>query len=193
MGPEIYGGITAEMKSQRKSLFIASTNQGKIKEFRQFFSHLPINIYTQPETISVNETGGSFSENAHIKALEVARITGEWALADDSGLSVLALNGAPGIHSARYESSDERRVKRLLNELEAATTRTATFIAVICIASPDNLILLEVEGRCEGIITKEPVGEFGFGYDPVFEVNGTGLTFAQMDIQEKGYVILNSM
>ena len=168
-----------------KRLIIASGNQGKIHEFQGLLSALPLNVEPQPAGLDIEETGASFAANARIKALAVAAACGEWSLADDSGLSVTALDGAPGVHSARYASTDPERIARLLNALGEAQDRSACFIAALCLAAPDGRVLLEVEGRCEGSITTEPRGNGGFGYDPVFEVAGTGLTFAEMPLSEK--------
>ncbi len=168
-----------------KRLIIASGNQGKIHEFQGLLSALPLNVEPQPAGLDIEETGASFAANARIKALAVAVACGEWSLADDSGLSVTALDGAPGVHSARYASTDPERIARLLNALGEAQDRSACFIAALCLAAPDGTVLLEVEGRCEGSITTEPRGNGGFGYDPVFEVAGTGLTFAEMPLSEK--------
>ena len=174
-----------ERNSTKTCLVIASGNLGKIKEFRKFFDCFPFKILGQPVGFEVNETGQTFAENARLKALAVARETGEWSLADDSGLSVETLAGAPGVHSARYAASDEQRISRLLSEMELCKNRAAYFSSSLCIASPDNEILLEVEGQCQGLITKAPRGKSGFGYDPVFEALETGLTFAEMEPEEK--------
>jgi len=115
----------------------------------------------------------------------VAKATGHWALADDSGLSVTALNGAPGVHSARYAPTDPERIQKLLAALLNCPQRGAYFSAALCVAAPDGQVLLEVEGRCEGQITKVPRGDQGFGYDPIFEVTNTGRTFAEMPLAEK--------
>jgi XTP/dITP diphosphohydrolase len=136
----------------------------------------------------VEETGDSFAANARLKAETVARATGCWALADDSGLSVSALGGAPGVHSARYADSDEARIARLLRELEGASDRTAQFTAALAVADPSGTIRLEVEGICPGLILEEQRGDGGFGYDPVFFVPDAGLTYAEMDKQLKGRI-----
>ena len=96
-----------------------------------------------------------------------------------------ALDGAPGVHSARYANSDPERIQRLLNALKNCSKREAHFCAALCIAAPDGRVLLEVEGRCQGRITTAPRGDQGFGYDPIFEVKDTGLTFAEMALAEK--------
>jgi XTP/dITP diphosphohydrolase len=120
----------------------------------------------------------------------VARATGCWALADDSGLSVEALGGAPGVHSARYADSDSARIERLLRELSdvgasSPTVRSAHFTAALALANPQGEIVLEVEGICPGTILEAPRGSGGFGYDPVFFVPEAELTFAEMPHSQK--------
>ncbi len=173
------------MSGHERRLVIASGNQGKIREFKQLLSGLPIQVEAQPDGLDVDETGSTFRDNARIKAKVVARLTGAWALADDSGLSVDALAGAPGVHSARYAPTDQERIAKLLNALNGVADRSAHFCAALCIAAPGGELLLEVEGRCDGSIASEPRGDDGFGYDPVFEVTGTGRTFAEMTPNEK--------
>jgi XTP/dITP diphosphohydrolase len=128
----------------------------------------------------------------------VAKATGQWALADDSGLCVDALGGAPGVHSARYAESDQARISRLLVELAAANgcidpeqgqgNRRAQFVAALAVADPSGAIQLEVEGHCPGEILTSPRGEGGFGYDPVFYVPEAGQTFAEMAKELKGRI-----
>ena len=168
-----------------KALVIASGNAGKIREFQGLLQALPVTVRPQPEGLEVEETGSTFAANARLKAQAVAATTGEWALADDSGLSVDSLDGAPGVHSARYAPTDPERIARLLKALNGSEQRQAHFCAALCIAAPDGSVLLEVEGRCDGLITASPRGEQGFGYDPIFEVAGTGRTFAEMPLAEK--------
>ena len=168
-----------------RTLVIASGNAGKIREFAGLLEHLPLTVQPQPEGMEVEETGLTFAENARIKARAVAAATGHWALADDSGLSVEALDGAPGVYSARYAESDPARIARLLQELGTTDNRSAYFSAALCIAAPDGSVLVEVEGRCDGLITTAPRGAEGFGYDPIFEVLGTGQTFAEMNRESK--------
>ena len=168
-----------------KALVIASGNAGKIREFQGLLQALPVTVRPQPEGLEVEETGSTFAANARLKAQAVAATTGEWALADDSGLSVDALDGAPGVHSARYAPTDPERIARLLKALNGSEQRQAHFCAALCIAAPDGSVLMEVEGRCDGLITASPRGKQGFGYDPIFEVAGTGRTFAEMPLAEK--------
>jgi XTP/dITP diphosphohydrolase len=172
----------------RPALVIASGNAGKVREFSHLLAEVGLEIRPQPEGLEVEETGATFAENARLKAAAVARATGCWALADDSGLSVSALGGAPGVHSARYADSDTARIARLLRELEGAGDRSAGFTAALAVADPSGAIRLEVEGICPGVILQEPRGTGGFGYDPVFHVPETGLTYAEMDKALKGRI-----
>lgn len=162
-------------------LVIASGNPGKVREFGHLLAELQLEIRPQPEGLEVEETGDTFAENARLKAEAVARATGCWTLADDSGLSVAALGGAPGVQSARYAPSDAERIARLLRELEGSGDRSARFTAALAVADPSGSVRLEVEGTCEGVILDSPRGQGGFGYDPVFLVPSTGLTYAEMD------------
>ncbi|MBM5818393.1 MAG: RdgB/HAM1 family non-canonical purine NTP pyrophosphatase [Cyanobacteria bacterium K_Offshore_surface_m2_239] len=179
-------------------LVIASGNAGKVREFAALLAALPLEVRPQPEGLEVEETGATFAENARLKAEAVARATGCWALADDSGLAVEALGGAPGVRSARYAATDAARIARLLGELAVATDqrrtaglppdRRAAFVAALALADPAGVVRLEVEGRCEGVIAEAPRGTGGFGYDPVFLVPELNLTFAEIDKATKGRV-----
>ena len=173
-------------QQSRTTLVIASGNAGKIREFDQLLAPLGFTIEPMPAGLDIEETGTTFAENARLKAVAVAQATGHWALADDSGLSVTALGGAPGVQSARYASSDAARIARLLRELAGAADRSARFSAALAVAAPDGTVALEVEGHCPGLILEAPRGEGGFGYDPVFFVPEAGLTFAEMDKALKG-------
>ena len=172
------------------SLVIASGNAGKVREFGELLAELNLAVQPQPDGFEVEETGSTFAGNARLKAVAAARATGCWAVADDSGLSVDALGGAPGIHSARYADSDSARIERLLRELSEAgahdpATRSASFTAALALANPQGEVVLEVEGLCPGQILTERRGEGGFGYDPVFFVPEAGLSFAEMPHSQK--------
>jgi XTP/dITP diphosphohydrolase len=173
-------------QQSRTTLVIASGNAGKIREFAQLLAPLGLAIEPMPAGLDIEETGTTFAENARLKAVAVAQATGHWALADDSGLSVTALGGAPGVQSARYAASDAARIARLLRELAGTVDRSARFSAALAVAAPDGTVPLEVEGHCPGLILEAPRGEGGFGYDPVFFVPEAGLTFAEMDKALKG-------
>ena len=166
-------------------LVIASGNAGKVREFGALLADLGLQTQPQPVGLEVDETGTTFAANARLKAQAVALATGQWALADDSGLSVEALGGIPGVHSARYADSDAARIARLLRELAetgalSPRSRGAWFSAALALANPNGDIVLEVEGHCPGQILEAPRGEGGFGYDPVFFVPEADLTFAEM-------------
>ncbi len=168
-------------------LVIASGNQGKIAEFKKLLDDFPFDLMTQPIGIEIEETGSTFMENARIKAIAVSQATGILSLADDSGLSVESLGGAPGIYSSRYANSDEERIEKLLAELKPFQNRKAKFECALCIASGGKA-LIEVSGFCEGLITLSPKGKNGFGYDPIFEVSGLGETYAEMDHEKKKHI-----
>ena len=168
----------------KTNLIIASSNLGKIKEFRELLSEFPLEVTHQPDGIEVKETGSSFKENARLKALAVSKLSEDWILSDDSGLSVESLNGEPGVHSARYAETDVKRIKKLLENLEPFINRKATFTSALCLACKGT-VLIQVEGRCEGVITRNPRGKEGFGYDPIFEVINLGKTYAEIGIEQK--------
>ena len=168
-------------------LVIASGNNGKIGELKQLLDDFPIDLLTQPVGFEIEETGSTFMENARIKAIAVSQATGNLSLADDSGLSVEALGGAPGIYSSRYASSDKQRIEKVLAELKPFSNRKAKFECALCIASGEK-VLIEVSGFCEGLITFFPKGQNGFGYDPIFEVSGLGETYAEMDHEKKKHI-----
>lgn len=167
------------------TVVVATGNPGKLKEMNTYLAELGWTLVLKPDALDVEETGTTFLENARLKASVVAKATGQWAIADDSGLSVDALDGAPGIYSARYGNTDADRIARLLNALEKAPDRTASFACAIALARPDGTIALETEGYCPGEIAPEPKGNGGFGYDPIFYVPSAGKTFAEMTAEEK--------
>ena len=181
-----------------RTLVIASGNAGKIREFASLLADLNLEIQPQPEGLEEDETGDTFAANARLKAIAVAQATGQWALADDSGLAVTALGGAPGVQSARYADSDPARIARLLAALDGANQdrllagmapdRSARFTAALALANQAGEVVLEVEGHCPGTILEAPRGSGGFGYDPVFWVPETGQTFAEMDKSLKGRI-----
>jgi XTP/dITP diphosphohydrolase len=174
-----------------QELVIASKNPGKIREIRQIYADLPVTILEVPGLPEVVEDGNTFAENARKKAVEIARHTGTWALADDSGLEVDALRGEPGIHSARWSGSgDEGNNEKLLSELREvpAPARTARYRAVVVIAAPDGRVLAEAAGSCEGLIGFERRGTGGFGYDPYFVVPQFGKTMAELPAETKNAI-----
>jgi XTP/dITP diphosphohydrolase len=176
-----------------RTLLIATRNRGKLKEIKKLLANLPVKIIDlsqYPSIETVEESGNTFTDNATLKASGYAGQAGVLTLADDSGLMVDALDGAPGVHSARYAgegASDGERTEKLLRALADVpqAQRTARFISVIAIAQNDGKIVNVSLGECEGQIAAEPLGAGGFGYDPIFIPVGSTLTFAQMESAEK--------
>ncbi|MEG4011480.1 MULTISPECIES: RdgB/HAM1 family non-canonical purine NTP pyrophosphatase [unclassified Microcoleus] len=166
--------------TNNKLLVVATGNPGKLKEMQLYLQDLGWELRLKPEELEIEETGETFIANACLKASEIAKATGEWSIADDSGLMVDALDGKPGIYSARYGSSDADRISRLLKELGNEANREAQFVCAIAIARPDGTIPLQVEGICPGEILHSPRGTGGFGYDPIFYVRAQQQTFAEM-------------
>lgn len=171
-----------------RTILLASRNAGKIREIRGALAGLPVEIVVRGDLPDVLEDGATFQENARKKAVAAARFAGEWALADDSGLEVDALGGAPGVRSARWSGAGpEGNNDRLLKELEGVPLerRTARFRAAVAVAAPDGSIVAEAEGVCDGVIGFERRGKEGFGYDPLFIVPHLGRTMAELAPEEK--------
>ena len=174
-------------------LVLASSNPGKIREFGQLFADLGLRVRPQSDfgVVDVEETGLTFVENALLKAREASRISGLPALADDSGLEVDALAGKPGIYSARYAGepkSDERNNAKLLEELAEITGKARSgryWCALVYLRHADDPVPLMVQRSWEGQILEAPLGEGGFGYDPLFWLPELGKSVAQMDAEEK--------
>jgi XTP/dITP diphosphohydrolase len=175
-------------------LLVATQNRGKAREFQALLAPLNTDICFPSDTglhVEVPEDGDTYADNAGQKALAYARDSGLLTLADDSGLEVDALDGAPGIHSARYAPGhDIDRVEALLAHLRDVPVeqRTARFRCVVVIASPDGETTHSAEGVCEGRIAFEPVGRGGFGYDPVFFLPERNCTMAQLSQEEKNRI-----
>ncbi len=174
-------------------LVLASKNQKKLVEMNDILSHLGIEVCSEAEAgvdIEVEETGTTFEENSLLKARAVMEASGLPAIADDSGLCVDCLNGAPGVYSARYGGeglSDEERYRMLLENMRGQMPRTAKFVSVITCCFP-NGDTLTARGECPGTIAYAPMGEGGFGYDPVFFVPERKKTFAQLTAEEKNAI-----
>lgn len=174
-------------------LVIATRNKGKKQEIKELLKDFPVEIKNLDDFGPIphlEEDGDTFDENAYKKASFSARILGLPALADDSGLIVEVLGGAPGIHSARYageNATDEQRYLKLLDDMEGKSNRKAAFECVISVAVPTGHALT-YEARCEGLIATEPAGSNGFGYDPVFFYTPLNKTFAQITGDEKNRI-----
>ena len=176
-----------------KDLVLATNNSKKLKEIREIlgdtytgtiFSAADFPQYPEPE-----ENGLTFQENAHLKAAYYAERTGHITLADDSGLCVDALDGRPGVKSARYAETEALRIEKLLRELKDVPTkqRTARFQCTICVAFPDGNYFTE-DGLLEGSIATQPRGDQGFGYDPIFLVEGSDRTLAEIPAEQKNLI-----
>ena len=179
------------------TLVLATTNPGKVAEFRALLArHLDLARVTLAtsrdlglDLAPIEETGNTFAENARIKAAALAQATGLPAFADDSGLCVDALDGAPGLHSARWAgaaATDTDRSALLLAQMQDVPTpsRTARFVCAVALSLPDGRVFLE-QAACEGVITRDFQGDNGFGYDPVFLIPEVGRTFAALTREEK--------
>lgn len=175
------------------TLVIATRNPGKTREIRDILKDFPIAVKNLDDfgpIPEVEEDGLTFDENAYKKSSFTARILGMPALADDSGLCVDALGGAPGVRSARYageNATDAENCKKLLAEMQGKENRRAAFQCVISLAVPTGAALT-YEGRCEGVLLESPRGENGFGYDPLFLFPELGRTFAEIPQAEKSRV-----
>ncbi len=176
-------------------LVLATNNKGKIKEIKEIWKGMNIKFYTLEDfegMLPVEESGETFEENAVKKATEVARITGKLTLADDSGLEVDVLNNEPGVKSSRYaddNATDMENIIKLLDKMKDVPPerRGARFVCVVALADKDKVITT-VNGSCEGVISKEPCGGGGFGYDPIFVRMDYGKTFAELDLEVKNKI-----
>jgi len=178
-----------------QSLLLATSNLHKLEEFRAIFSDLPLRLLSLSDihlVVDVEETGSSFAENAQLKARTYAKMSHMLTLADDSGLEIDALGGAPGVHSARYlgrKTSYEERFRVILEQLQGLPVdqRSARFRCVIALAEPSGTIRM-VEGVVEGVIADRPRGSNGFGYDPIFFLPELGKTFAELEPEYKNRI-----
>jgi len=174
-------------------LVLATRNPGKTKEMGELLTGFPVvikNLNDFGPIPEIEEDGSTFEENAYKKASFTAKVLGLPALADDSGLAVHALDGAPGLYSARYAgpgATDEENNTKLLADMAGRTDRSATFICVISIAVPCG-VALTYEGRCEGTIATAPQGTEGFGYDPLFYYPPMEKSFAELSPAEKNAI-----
>ena len=172
---------------------LATHNPGKLKEMSDILARFGVEVVSPGDlgiTVDVEETGTTFAENAMLKAKAICAAAKLPAIADDSGLCVDALNGGPGVYSARYGGGgldDKGRYTLLLNNMRGQTTRAAHFTCSIACAFP-NGDTLTAEGRCDGTIAFAPMGEGGFGYDPVFFVPEKAKTFGQLTAEEKSTI-----
>jgi len=162
----------------RRRLLVATGSAHKLIELQRLFGDLPIDLVTLRDvgiTDEAPEDGATFEENALQKARWYAQASGDWTLADDSGLEVAALNGAPGVYTRRYagpDATDQQNYEKLLTETAGVADRSARFVCTMALIDPVNGSARTFRGECPGTLTTAPRGEFGFGYDPIFEVGG---------------------
>ena len=178
-----------------RKFVVATKNKGKLREIKEILQNFTFDVIPMEEAginIEIVENGKTFEENAIIKARGIQKLTGEIVMADDSGLEVDYLNGAPGIYSARFAgegASDQDRVKKLLGLLKEVPfeNRTARFVCAVAVVFPGESSFV-VRGTCEGYISLKPEGDKGFGYDPVFFLPEYDKTIAQMQAEEKNRI-----
>ena len=169
-------------------IVLGSSNPHKVKEINEIVSNSGIEFILPPDGFDPDETGKTFEENSLIKAKAAWELSHTWALADDSGLCIDALGGKPGIYSARYEETPQKRIDRVLKELNGTENRTAHFTCHMTLISPDGSVALSCEGRCEGSIVEKQRGVNGFGYDPIFLIKGDTRTMAELSDKEKNEI-----
>ena len=178
---------TGAMENKLKIVF-ATGNPHKLQEINEIAKGTGIEFILPPDGFDPDETGLTFAENSYIKAKEAARLSNNIALADDSGLCVEALDGAPGIHSARYAPTVTERINKLLANLADVSNRKAKFVCAMTLVDEFGNILDKEVGECLGQIAKKPSGINGFGYDPIFIVDGYGCTMADMSEDLKNQI-----
>ena len=178
-----------------QKVLIASKNEGKIKEFHQLLLPLGFEVTSLndlPDAPDVEETGETFQENAGLKSEAISNKYHCMAISDDSGLVIDALDGRPGVYSARYageEKDDQKNIEKVLEELKGVPMeeRTAHFVCVLAVSRPGEATFF-VEGQCHGLIAEAPAGDGGFGYDPIFLIPEKGKTFAELSSEEKNLI-----
>jgi XTP/dITP diphosphohydrolase len=181
------------MTTGDRTLLVATTNAGKLREIAEILAGVPLTLVTLDDCEPVEEpeeTGATFAENARLKARYYSQATGLVSVADDSGLEIEALDNAPGVHSARWYGSDFAVKFRMIQELlqaRGASRSNARFVCHVAVARRDE-ILFEAQGTVEGVIVAEPKGENGFGYDPIFFYPPLGRTLAELDSDQKSAV-----
>lgn len=171
-------------------IVLASSNKHKVQEINDIVKSLniPLEFILPPSDFDPVENGKTFEENSYIKAQEAWKLSKTWVLADDSGLCIDALDGKPGIYSARYAETPALRIERVLKELDGVTNRDAHFTCSMTLINPQGEVAYKYQGVCEGSIIKEARGTNGFGYDPIFLVKGDTRTMAELSEDEKNQV-----
>lgn len=187
------GFVFRAWRKRKMQILVGTKNAGKVGELRNLLADVPVELHSLDEfenVVEPEETGETFADNAVLKAVYYSEKTGLSAIADDSGLEVSALNGAPGVYSARYagkDSSNAEKIAKLLEELENSESddRSARFVCVIVLTNEKGEIIFQAEGVCDGKIADESRGENGFGYDPIFIPDGFDETFGELSSEVK--------
>ena len=169
-------------------IVLASSNPHKVKEVNAIVNGCGIEFIMPPEGFDPIEDGETFEENSFIKAKAAWDLSKTWTLADDSGLCIDALNGAPGIHSARYAETPQARIDRVLKEMQGLKNRSARFKCCMTLINPEGEVAFSYTGVCEGSIIEAQKGANGFGYDPIFSVAGIDTTMAELSEDEKNKI-----
>ena len=171
-------------------IVLASSNKHKVQEINDIVKSQGLNIefILPPNNFDPVEDGNTFEKNSYIKAHAAWELSKTWVLADDSGLCIDALDGKPGIYSARYAETPALRIERVLKELDGVENRTAHFTCAMTLLNPNGKVAYKIEGRCDGSIIKEIRGTNGFGYDPIFMVKDDTRTLAELSEEEKNSV-----
>lgn len=175
------------MENKIKKIALGTSNPHKLEEIKDIIKNSTIEFVLPPAGFNPEENGTTFEENSYIKAAEASRVSGLWGLADDTGLCVDALNGAPGLHSARYAPTAQERIEKLLFELKNTppAQRSAKFVCTMVLTNPAGEKIHVQTGEIKGFITEKPAGVHGFGYDPVFFIPKLGKTMAELSLEEK--------
>lgn len=169
-------------------IVFATGNPHKLEEVNNIAKGSGVEFILPPEGFNPVEDGTTFEENSYKKAIEAYRVSGTMSLADDSGLCIEALNGAPGLYSARYAGSQAEKIEKILNELNGIENRKAKFVCCMTLIDENGKMIYQTTGECHGAIIKEAKGVNGFGYDPIFLVEGSDRTMAEMSEDEKNRI-----
>lgn len=169
-------------------IVLASSNEHKVREINEIVAGSGLEFVLPPKGFDPVEDGKTFEENSLIKAKAAWELSKTWTLADDSGLCVDALGGKPGIYSARYAETPEKRIERVLREMQGVEDRAAHFACCMTLINPDGEVEYAFTGKCEGFIITESRGTNGFGYDPIFLVKGSTRTMAELSEDEKNEI-----
>lgn len=169
-------------------IVLATSNEHKVREINAIVENFGIEFILPPEGFDPIEDGETFEENSLIKAKEAWKVSKTWVLADDSGLCIESLDGAPGIHSARYAETPQARINRVLNEMKGIGNRNACFKCCMTLINPSGEVVYSYTGICEGTIVNSQRGVNGFGYDPIFQLKNSDKTMAELSEEEKNKV-----